>query len=235
MCRFVAFRAEGEVDPNVLESLIKASDKDPYSSFGSHPDGWGFVIYFRDDGWSKIYYTSRKPIFKDPNVKLLSSIRGDELVGIIHARRSSKKFLLGPSHAHPYFLRAGPYELFLAHNGSISRVGFTEPNLPYTDSFVMLMEVAKRVQEGMDPVESYSRVTKELRQWSTSLNSSLLFYGEGVGPSLYVYYYYNKEKMREKEEYYRLYRSGGYIFSSSVNYYLRDIGRELPYDELTEL
>jgi hypothetical protein len=97
------------------------------------------------------------------------------------------------------------------------------------------MEVAKRVQEGMDPVESYSRVTKELRQWSTSLNSSLLFYGEGVGPSLYVYYYYNKEKMREKEEYYRLYRSGGYIFSSSVNYYLRGIGRELPYDELTEL
>jgi hypothetical protein len=56
-----------------------------------------------------------------------------------------------------------------------------------------------------------------------------------VGPSLYVYYYYNKEKMREKEEYYRLYRSGGYIFSSSVNYYLRGIGRELPYDELTEL
>lgn len=235
MCRFVAFRSKGEIDQSVVDALVRASAKDPNSSFGSHPDGWGFVVYFMNGEWSRIYYTSQRPMFADPNVKTLNNLRGDEIAGIIHSRRAAKRFLLGPSHAHPYFTRAGPYDLFFAHNGSVTRSGFTEPNLPYTDSFIILMEIAKRVTEGADPDQAYAKVVKDLRPWSTSLNSALLFYSEGAGLKSFVYYYYNKEKMREREEYYRLYRHGDYVFSSTVNRYLGEIGVELPYDSLTGL
>ncbi|MCG3109379.1 hypothetical protein L3N51_01670 [Metallosphaera sp. J1] len=230
MCRFVAFAEKGEIDGEVIRALLKSSKKDVLSS-NSHPDGWGYVIYVLDGEWSRFHYASARPMYSDDNLSILYSIRGERLVGIIHARKTLKKFLRGVSHAHPYHVRVGPYDLFFAHNGSVSRSSFKNPELPYTDSFMILREIAEELSL-TDPAKAYERVMSRLKGNVTSLNSAFLSYSEASGPELFAYYYYNRNNMRETEEYYRIYFHDSYVYSATVNYYLGGKGKELPFDRV---
>ncbi|ABP94364.1 MULTISPECIES: class II glutamine amidotransferase [Metallosphaera] len=230
MCRFVAFAGKGEIDGEVIGALMKSSRKDVLSS-NSHPDGWGYAIYVLDGEWSRFQYASARPMYADENVSILYTIRGERIVGIIHARKTLKRFLTGVSHAHPYHIRAGPYDLFFAHNGSVSRSAFKDSDLPYTDSYMILREIAKEVSS-MDPATAYLRVMSRLKGNATSLNSALLSYAEGTGPELFAYYYYNRNNMREMEEYYKMYSHDSYVYSATVNYYLGGRGKELPLDRV---
>ncbi|QKQ99961.1 glutamine amidotransferase [Metallosphaera tengchongensis] len=235
MCRFVAFSESGAIKPEIINAMIKSAWKDIYSSSGHHDDGWGFVIYAYNNGWNRIFYNSSKPIFQDDNVAMLYSIRGEKLTGIIHVRKASKKFLSGVSHSHPYHIRAGPNDLFYAHNGSVSRREFSNPNLPYTDSFMILKTIVEGVESGKGVIDSLNETMIKIKDYSSSLNSALLVFNEAEGPRLFVYYYYNKSNIREKEDYYKMYRHKSYAFSSTVNYYLGSIGHEMKYDKIEEL
>ncbi|MEM4745769.1 MAG: glutamine amidotransferase [Metallosphaera sp.] len=231
MCRFVAFYATKSLDPEIISALLKASRNDILSE-GSHPHGWGYVIYSYDYSWTKMHYSSAKPMFKDENVSFLYTIRGEKLVGIIHARKTLKKFLMGLFHSHPYYIRVGPYDLFFAHNGSVSRSMFSQPDLPYTDSYMILREISMM---SSDPIDSYNLIMQKLKEGSTSLNSSLLIYSEAKGPRLFVYYYFNKNNIKEREDYYKMYRYNNYVFSGTVNSYLGNKGEEVQFDKVIEL
>lgn len=238
MCRLLAFNTKNEINNNVIEALVKSAKKDPFSTYSSHPDGWGFVIYAKKGNfWRSIYYRSPEPIYEDPDgLELLRSIKAERIVGIAHVRKGNKRFLLGVSHNHPYHKRINQYDVYFAHNGSINRKGFihVNPSLPYTDSYLFLEELSHVVKDSIE--EAYRQLFERLKEYSTSLNSSLLLYSEGEGPQVLIGYYYSKINKRElNEEYYKIYRLEDYVFSSTIKYYLNKYDDELEYNAITKL
>lgn len=238
MCRLLTFSTKSEIKIALLQALVNSAKRDPFSIYLSHPDGWGFIVYAKKGShWRNFYYRSADPIYEDlEGLELLKSIRGDKLVGIVHVRKTSKKFLLGVIHSHPYHKRIGQYDLYFAHNGSINRKGFiyANPSLPYTDSYLFLEELSYLVKDSVE--DAYKGLFNRLKDFSSSLNSALLFYSEGEGPKVLVGYYYNKTNRKEvNEEYYKMYRWGDYIFSSTVKYYLNSYDDELKYDSIVSL
>ncbi|WP_338599392.1 class II glutamine amidotransferase [Sulfolobus tengchongensis] len=243
MCRFIAFRTKGEISKKYVDALIRASKNDVFSRYGSHPDGWGLSVFVkRNSKWRVIYYRSEDPIYEDSYVSYLLEIaKGDEIVGIIHARKAGSKFLIGLSHSHPYHIRVNAYDLYFAHNGSVSRIAFSSnSSKPYTDSYLILEEIKTLVENNMTPFDAYSLTIEKLKDFSTSLNSSLISYAKSEGPSILVAYYYNKNRLLKetKEEYYKLYTDNkGYVFSSTVKYYLEEgaDAEELTMGNITHL
>ncbi|MDT7860918.1 MAG: class II glutamine amidotransferase [Saccharolobus sp.] len=232
MCRFLAFHTKDSLSKEHVNALIKASRNDIFSKYGSHPDGWGLVAFVRNNSkWRVFYYRSEDPIYEDPYINtIIDVIKGEEIIGVIHARKAGSKFLIGLTHTHPYFTRAGIYDLYFAHNGSVSRQIFKEPNKPYTDSYLILEEIKNLIEtNNITPFDAYSSVIERLKDYATSLNSTLIFYNKSGGPSILIGYYYNKNRLinETKEEYYKLYTDNkGYVFSSTIKYYL---------DKLTEI
>ncbi|MBW9140734.1 MAG: class II glutamine amidotransferase [Candidatus Aramenus sp.] len=235
MCRLLAFNTKGKLDEKVVEAFAEVARHDVLSS-SPHSDGWGMSVFVYEKSWRNISYKTGLPAFEDPLYKRLPvTIEGERLVGIIHARKAGKKFLTGLSHSHPYHAKAGAYELFFAHNGSISRKFFENPSLPYTDSYLFFLEIVKRVNQGATPLEAYTEVFERAKPFSSSLNSVLISYSESEGPRVYAGYYYNKEKLREREEYYKVFRYKDYVFSSTLKYYIGNDAEELIYGDIINL
>ncbi|ARM76208.1 class II glutamine amidotransferase [Acidianus manzaensis] len=237
MCRIVAFSTQEELNLNVINALINSAKKDPFSIYLAHPDGWGFIIYVKKGRfWKDFYYRSPEPIYEDTQgIEILKSIKGEEIKGIIHVRKGNKKFLMGVSHNHPYYKRINQYEVYFAHNGSINRKAFslTNPMLPYTDSYLFLEELSKIVDSSIE--DAYKKLFNKVKEYSTSLNSALLYYSEGEGPKLLVGHYYVKNNRETNEEYYKMYAWNNYVFSSTVKYYLGKHDNELVYDSIINL
>ncbi|QIJ32890.1 class II glutamine amidotransferase [Acidianus sulfidivorans JP7] len=238
MCRIVAFNTnEGKINSEVIDALINSAKKDPFSIYLSHPDGWGFIVYVKKrNTWRSFYYRSPEPIYEDnEGIEILKSIKGNEIKGIIHVRKGNKKFLMGVSHNHPYYKRINQYDVYFAHNGSINRKAFvlTNPLLPYTDSYLFLEELSKIVTDSIE--NSYIQLFNKIKEYSTSMNSALLYYSEGEGPKLMVGYFYTKNNKETDEEYYRMYKWNNYIFSSTIKYYLGKYDNELIYDSIINL
>ncbi|BBD72981.1 hypothetical protein HS1genome_1370 [Sulfodiicoccus acidiphilus] len=174
--------------------------------------------------WRQLYYRSGEPIYEDPALDGISSLLRGRCVGVIHSRRSSRKELKGIGHTHPYHVRSGPAELFFAHNGSVLRKAFNEPDLPYTDSFLLLNELARWIPS-LSPREALERLRDSFGPESTSLNSALLYHTLS-STELHVLNYYNLNRAKEEEEYYKLYRWEEYVASSSVAAWL-EVGSPL--------
>ncbi|MDT7900843.1 MAG: class II glutamine amidotransferase [Acidianus sp.] len=236
MCRLLAFRDREKINGEVLKAFVNSARYDPFSPYKSHPDGWGFIIFVKKSGiWRSLYYRSPEPIFQD-DLSALTSIKGEEILGIIHARKAGKKFLQGLTHAHPYHIRSGVYDLYFAHNGSISRNAFENPSLPYTDSYMFLLRIVEGVSKTNDVKESFRFAFNSLKEYSASLNSALLSYSEGEGPLIQIGYYYNKkEALDSSEEYFKLYIWRNYVFSSTIKYYLGNADNELVYGDIMYL
>jgi len=235
MCRLLAFRTKGEINRSFVSALVKSAENDVYSRYGMHPHGWGIACYIRrGSNWRLIYHKSTLPIYQDNDLSLiLDMIKGDEVVGIIHVRRASKGFLLGLSHNHPYYYTLNNKELFFAHNGSVRRDVFKYKDLQKTDSYLIFMEIIDLINY-LEPLEGYKQVISKLGPYSTSLNSSLLVFWENE-PTLYFAHYYNKLRMRDIEEYYKVYETNGYVFSSTLKYYLGIDARSLELGEILSL
>ncbi|WP_016730974.1 class II glutamine amidotransferase [Saccharolobus islandicus] len=240
MCRILAFHTKAEISKKYVNALVKASRNDIFSKYGSHPDGWGLSAFLKkNDKWKVIYYRSEDPIFEDPNFNYLIDIaKGEEIIGIIHARKAGRKFLTGVSHAHPYYVRANIYDLYFAHNGSVSRTSFKDNNRPFTDSYLILEEIKTLIENNMSPFEAYVNTLDKLKDYSTSLNSGLIYYNKKEGPSLLIGYYYNKNRLSKEtnEEYYKLYTDNErYVFSSTIKYYLGVDAEELMMGSIMHL
>ncbi|MEM0373140.1 MAG: class II glutamine amidotransferase [Sulfolobaceae archaeon] len=234
MCRLLAFRSK-EINRSFVSALVKSAENDIYSRYGMHPHGWGIVCYIKKGSkWRILYHKSTLPIYQDESlVEILDIIKGDEVVGIIHARRASKEFLLGVLHNHPYYYSLKDKELFFAHNGSVKRDVFKYKELQRTDSYLVFMEIIDLLNT-FDVLESYKQVINRLGPYSTSLNSSLLVFWDDE-PNLYFAHYYNKFRIRDIEEYYKIYEVNGYVFSSTLKYYLGIEARSLELGEILSL
>ncbi len=220
MCRILAFHVKGEVDKEALEALRLASKNDTLSIYGNHPDGWGISALIREGNeWNLLEYKTSKPAFNDPFFDSLR-LKGEEIYGIVHARKARTNFLLGVAHSHPYHIRVNGYDIFFAHNGSINRKVFNDPMRPYTDSYMMLDDIASYVSSGLHPVDAYEKEYMKVKEFSSSLNSAML-YMRGKEVKLTVLHYFNVNMMKEKnEEYYHLYCNESYCMSSSLMKYL---------------
>ena len=234
MCRILAFNVD-RFERKYAQALAKAAEDDPYFVLRAHDDGWGISAYVLVDGeWRLVFYKTRTPIFRDQLFDaVLSLLDGRRAVGIIHARKG-RRFLYSVRHNHPYHARSRLYDLFFAHNGSISRKAFAEPNAPFTDSYLFFAEVVARVNGGLEPFEAYKEVVERLKPFASSLNSALLTFNDVEGPKLYFVNFRNPSRAREVEEYYRMYHSEGYVFSSTVKLYLNS-GDPVPEGEVLEL
>ncbi|EZQ10876.1 MULTISPECIES: class II glutamine amidotransferase [Acidianus] len=224
MCRILAFHTKDKLNQDIVKAFFSSAEMDPLSKiYGRHDDGWGFVVFLKGNSWKKVYYRSPEPAFEDKvGQTILTSIKGDEMIGIIHARKTSKKFLVGLNHNHPYHLRSSVFDLYFAHNGSVNRKVFGENGKkPYTDSYLILEKIGQKIESGLLPFDSLNEVIKEIGQYSSSLNSGLISFSESKGPTLYVVNYFNQDKIKENTEYYVMYRLGDYVFSSTLLYYLK--------------
>jgi glutamine amidotransferase len=236
MCRLLAFRTKGSIDKKFVEALIKSAENDIYSRYGKHPHGWGLIVLInKNSTWRSIYYRSQIPIYEDPNVILLTELlKGDEIIGMFHVRRASKDFLLGSTHNHPYYSKIGEKDVYFAHNGSVKREVFRNRDLQLTDSYLVFMEIIENMKF-KDPLNSIKEVVNRLGPYSTSLNSALLIHSEKSEPELYFTHYYNKARARDIDEYYRIYEINGYVFSSTLKYYLNIDARALELGEILTL
>ena len=234
MCRLLAFNTES-FDPKFAEALRKSAQSDPFFSLGSHTDGWGVAVYFQVDGeWRSLVYRTKVPIFRDPLFdSVTKTVQGRKAVGVMHVRQG-RRFLYALTNNHPYHARARNYDLFFVHNGSILRKAFPQPTYPATDSFLYFQGIVRLVEEGLPPLEAYSKVSVELMQYASSLNSALLAYDEVSGPSVYYLSYHNRARARELDEYYAVYRHDGYVFSSTLRLYL-GIGERVVEGTVTEI
>jgi len=237
MCRILAFKAKGEPDLSILKAFLEASKNDVYFRYGSHSDGWGFTaIILRNGKWRVLYYKTHEPIYEDEMFyEYINLLKGDEIYAIFHARKAGKTFLLGVRHNHPYYYRLPTYDTYFVHNGSINRKAFADPNYPSTDSYLFFQEIIKKYQEISDFRRAYLETIQTLANFATSLNSALLTFNSQEEPKLYVGYYYNKGRMREMEEYYKMYRYENYVFSSTVAYYLGKKVQELSFGVIDEI
>ena len=237
MCRILAFKAKGEPDLSILKAFLEASKNDVYFRYGSHSDGWGFTaLILRNGKWRVLFYKTHEPIYEDEMFyNYVNLLKGDEIYAIFHARKAGKSFLLGVRHNHPYYYRLPTHDAYFAHNGSINRKAFSDPNYPSTDSYLFFQEIIKKYQEIKDFRRAYLETIQSLANFATSLNSALLTFNSQEGAKLYVGYYYNKSRMREMEEYYKMYRYENYIFSSTVAYYLGKKVQELSFGVIDDI
>lgn len=237
MCRILAFRAKGEADISVLRAFLNASKNDIYFKYGSHSDGWGFAAFILRNGkWRIISYKTNEPIYEDEMFfEYINLLKGDDIYAILHARKAGKMFLLGVRHNHPYYHRLATHDIYFAHNGSISRKAFNNPNYPSTDSYLFFQEVIRLYQEKNDFKIAYMEAINSLSNYASSLNSALLTFNSQEGPRIYVGYYYNKNRIKEIEEYYKLYRYENYIFSSTVGFYLGKKVEELGFSLVNDI
>ncbi|BFH72726.1 class II glutamine amidotransferase [Sulfurisphaera javensis] len=237
MCRILAFKAKGEPNLEVLKAFLNASKNDVYFKYGSHSDGWGFVAYILRNGkWRVLYYKTSEPIYEDQSfLDYINLLKGDEIYAIFHARKAGKSFLLGVRHNHPYYYRLSTHDAYFVHNGSINRKAFSEPNYPSTDSYLFFLEIIKNYNVKGDFKIAYLEALSALSPYASSLNSALLTFNSQEGPKIFVGYYYNKSRMKEMEEYYKLYRYENYIFSSTVAYYLGKHVEELSFASINEV
>ena len=237
MCRILAFKAKGEPDLSVLKAFLEASKNDVYFKYGSHSDGWGFVAFILRNGkWRVLFYKTHEPIYEDEMFfNYVSLLKGDEIHAIFHARKAGKSFLLGVRHNHPYYHKLPTHDVYFAHNGSISRKAFNNPTYPSTDSYLFFQEIIRKYQETNDFKLAYFETIQNLATYATSLNSALLTFNSQEGPKIYVGYYYNKSRMKEMEEYYKMYRYENYIFSSTIAYYLGKKTQELSFGAINDM
>ncbi|AHC50772.1 glutamine amidotransferase [Sulfolobus acidocaldarius SUSAZ] len=237
MCRLLGFSVKGEVDHKALKALIDAARNDLFSRYLNHPHGWGIsAIIYRDNKPRVLYFKSPIPIYDDPTFyDIASLLKGDRVIGMIHVRRAGKGFLLGVRHNHPYHVRTKNLDIYFAHNGSISRKAFEDPNYPSTDSYLFLQEIIKNIdRNNLDVKRAYEETIIKLSEFSVTLNSILLsLSNEDV--SLLVGHYYNKNKMRDVEDYYKMYRYENFVFSSTVMYYYGVKGEELRQGSVIEI
>ena len=217
MCRMLAYKGEDKEElKGFLECLVKAAEKDPITG-DVHGDGWGIVAYTTSG--TLIHYRSSLPIFKDKKVFDLISFLEGKMWVIVHARLASQKELVDARFSHPY-LETTPNELiYIAHNGSVDKellgkeMGL-DPKL-MVDSELIGKFIAREGISRLDRLKEYTK---------SALNLFILRIprDKSSPPSLYYFNYYNEDYVKKKgipSEYYKFYKKGNAVFSSSLAYF----------------
>ncbi|ACP37544.1 class II glutamine amidotransferase [Saccharolobus islandicus] len=228
MCRMLAYHGDDkEYLKRLTNCLAKASLNDPLTN-ETHGDGWGIVAIASNN---LIHYRSHFPIFKDENLEKILNLLDGEMKVIIHARQASDKRLISPYYSHPYLESTPKSILFLAHNGSVDK--YKLGNVLGIDPMLMVDSelVAKYVATySIKEIDKLQDVTQ------SALNLLIMEINRiDRSSTIYFYNYYIKDKIKRKEEYYKLYFNKGAIYSSSLAYTGCEKGEEVKFGNLGEL
>ncbi len=167
--------------------LADAASGDPYlaritGGESRHCHGYGYVLAWRARGSWTLEYRRFDAAGLSPgrglgeagcvaNLEgLRSTVEGlasrlsslEEVYLVIHARRAGRREPRGTLHTHPFrveaFTREGPIEVYLAHNGGVSkdilaaRLGL-EPGA-YTDSHLLAIWLSRSLEGGLSVEEA---------------------------------------------------------------------------------
>lgn len=244
MCRMLSFVSmrKGILDVlELIEALVKASERDPYleaiASTSSHSDGWGCAIVYSKDGYENVlYYKTLRPIFEDTiGVKrVVNAIRESEYaMGIIHSRKASRGEPISVIDTHPFHeVSVEGSEFYLVHNGTIRKELLAKrESLPLnrSDTLVLTMYLSRY------PVSEHFKVLREIackELVKSALNLGVLVLNVKGGRYVLTssYHVFEKEDP-DREAYYKQYLVGGgeyygVVSSTVIDYYLSSVSHE---------
>ncbi len=211
------------------------------SKFLRQRDGWGYVALARDSrgGLSYTHFRSEEPIYKPSSKTLLGELikllnRSSEAWIMVHARKSSRKSLIGLLYSHPYASETKNGLLWLIHNGSLdsdklSRELKVVDSTKYTDSELMskyiasnLSGCAKSIDECV--LDSYNELFEKYTP--TALITGVLVLEKEPVHRNAIYMYsstlYKKTPMKYPD-YYRTYLIKGDSFNSIVSSTIKEL------------
>lgn len=231
---------------DLVESLIKASEYDPYSIalFGpedySHRDGWGrLLIKVAGDNVNVLVSKSTKPIFvESPKLNIGGDV--DSLyVDIVHSRASSIGMPINFFSIHPFEseTRCG-YKLYLVHNGAmhknilLKKLGIDEESKYaklYTDSYFLAQYIGSNICDSISP-----DIIKEVADYvDTGLNLGIVLITDSYVEAMVGSYYRYLDKPDEMRDFYKLYKSSlneTVIYVSSTLIDFSDYKPNVPVD-----
>jgi len=204
-------------------------------------DGWGYIALIRDNHGrlSYTHFRSEEPIYKPGSKILLGEFikllkRSNEAWIMVHARKASRRSLIGLLYSHPYASETKNGLLWLIHNGSLDSDKLAKElkvanSTKYTDSELMskyiassLSECAKSIDECV--LDSYNELFKEYT--STALITGVLVLERGRSRRNAIYMYsstlYKKAPVKYPD-YYRTYLIKGDSFSSVVSSTVKEL------------
>jgi len=246
MCRLlVMLGGVGEVRSYrgaLLESLVRASEFDPYGGFItgyrgiSHGDGWGSLrILITQRGVETLVFSrSLRPIYQDgasraPAVEIEAD--GGAAVEMIHARAASSGMPINIFSTHPaQALTSEGYLVYVIHNGTVDKERILEvlgvekggryAEL-YNDTQFLAQLVASRVRGHIG-----EEVLREAIEYTrTALNIGIALVKDGEAEVVVGSFYRVPDRPIERRNYYRIYRAslGGrfyaYMSSTPVDIY----------------
>ncbi len=220
----------------LLKALINAS------KLLRQRDGWGYVALIRDSR-GKLSYThfrSEEPIYEPSSKVLLGELvkllnRSSEAWIMVHARRSSRKSLIGLLYSHPYVSETKNGLLWFIHNGSLDSDKLAEKlgaadSTKHTDSELMskyiagnLSECAKNIDECV--LDSYNELFEKYTL-TALITGMLVLEKEYADRSLRIHLYsstlYKKTPVKYPD-YYRTYLIRGDSFNSIVSSTVKEL------------
>lgn len=219
----------------LLKALVIAS------KFLRQRDGWGYVALVRNSRGrlSYTHFRSEEPIYKLSSkihlgelIKLLN--RSSEAWIMVHARKSSRKSLIGLLYSHPYASETKNGLLWLIHNGSLDSDKLARElkvvnSTKYTDSELMSKYIASNLSECSKSIDecvldSYNELFEKYT--STALITGMLVLEKELVHRNAIFMYsstlYKKTPVKYPD-YYRTYLVKGDSFNSIVSSTVKEL------------
>ncbi|MCS7128982.1 MAG: hypothetical protein N3E36_02555 [Sulfolobales archaeon] len=241
MCRvLIAYVEECSKDSirgiaELLKALVTAS------KFLRQRDGWGYIALVRDSRGrlSYTHFRSEEPIYRPSSKMLLGELikllkRSSEAWIMVHARKSSRKNLIGLLYSHPYVSETKNGSLWLIHNGSLDSDKLARElkvinSTKYTDSELMSKYIASNLSECTKSIDecvlnSYNELFEKYA--STALITGIIVLEKGHACKNTVYMYsstlYKKTPVKYPD-YYMTYLVKGDSFNSIVSSTVKEL------------
>ena len=160
MCRLL-FVSGSEKDTAVelIDALISSARVDPTDGDESHKDGFGCMLFGKNDGLVDLkYFRSINPIFESENEinQLKDNLNNYENFALLlHARKvsSGDKNVIN-THPYVYSLQTG-VRYFFAHNGTLNTTAIKnsfniEAGSNLSDSFLLGLGISKNTKDKND-------------------------------------------------------------------------------------
>ncbi|MEM4971707.1 MAG: hypothetical protein QXE01_10710 [Sulfolobales archaeon] len=221
----------------LIESLLRASEFDPYGGFLtgsrgiSHKDGWGRLsVLITSRGVEKLAIAkSIEPFYSDVDARThphqLGS-RDGAAVEMIHVRAAATGMPINIFSTHPAeAVTSEGYRLYLIHNGTVDKDRILEDlgidgrgvyASLYNDTYFLAQMIATRIRSHID-----EGILREIIGYTVSaLNMGAILVREHDVEVVVGSFYRVYDRAVERRNYYKIYRavSSGpiYIYSSST-------------------
>ncbi|AHF79476.1 class II glutamine amidotransferase [Thermococcus paralvinellae] len=214
MCRILFAVGEGEKVKSLVDTLVKASENDPYKAkrkWGEkHKDGWGYLLLVNN---SVVHYKSEKPIFGDLGEVEKLKERLEEFVVLLAHTRAASQGEVRLFNVHPYhFSTERGFEFWIFHNGDLNKEKLVELGKfngevlkNASDSYTMGVYLSRKL-EGIEKEQILRRFRELKGTVNSALNTASLFIDANGKVRGFITAYMKDDLLKHETEYnyYRL-------------------------------